>query len=83
MGYEADAFARTLKGTFLASRWRDADAVDGLLECERMPHDESLLMAEVCSSKYDSSRKLMKQVFDKIRAQGGYKYPKGLERVSL
>jgi len=48
-----------------------------------MPHDESLLMAEVCSSSYDSSRKLMKQVFDKIRAQGGYKYPKGLERVSL
>jgi hypothetical protein len=23
------------------------------------------------------------QVFDKIRAQGGYKYHKGLERVSL
>jgi hypothetical protein len=48
-----------------------------------MPHDESLLMAEVRYPSSDSSRKLMKQVFDKIRAQGGYKYPKGLERVSL
>jgi hypothetical protein len=83
LGYEADAFARTLKGTFLASTWRDADAVDGLLECERMPHDESLLMAEVRCPSFDWSKKLMKQVFDKIRAQGGYKYPKGLERVSL
>jgi hypothetical protein len=83
LGYEADAFARTLKGTFLASTWRDADAVDGLLECERMPHDESLLMAEVRCPSFDWSKKLMKQVFDKIRVQGGYKYPKGLERVSL
>jgi hypothetical protein len=62
---------------------RDADAVDGLLECERMPHDESLLMAEVCPNSFDPTRTLMLQVFDKIRAQGGYKYHKGLERVSL
>jgi hypothetical protein len=53
------------------------------LECERMPHDESLLMAEVCPNSFDPTRTLMLQVFDKIRAQGGYKYPKGLERVSL
>jgi hypothetical protein len=60
-----------------------ADPADGLLECERMPHDESLLMAEVFPTLFDISASLMKQVFDKIRAQGGYKYPKGLERVSL
>jgi hypothetical protein len=48
-----------------------------------MPHDESLLMAEVCAASFAIAMLLMKQVFDKIRAQGGYKYPKGLERVSL
>jgi hypothetical protein len=48
-----------------------------------MPHDESLLMAEVCPTSFGIGILLMKQVFDKIRAQGGYKYPKGLERVSL
>jgi hypothetical protein len=48
-----------------------------------MPHDESLLMAEVCPTSFAIAMLLMKQVFDKIRAQGGYKYPKGLERVSL
>jgi hypothetical protein len=60
-----------------------ANVADGLLECERMPHDESLLMAEVCPKTFDPTRTLMLQVFDKIRAQGGYKYHKGLERVSL
>jgi hypothetical protein len=83
LGYEADAFARTLKGKFNVMWLIDADTADGLLECERMPHDESLLMAEVCPTSFAIAMLLMKQVFDKIRAQGGYKYPKGLERVSL
>jgi hypothetical protein len=48
-----------------------------------MPHDESLLMAEVRLTSTDIGILLMNKVFDKIRAQGGYKYPKGLERVSL
>lgn len=49
LGYEADAFARTLKGesTFFPELVTEL-MVDGLLECPRMPHDESLLMAEVC-----------------------------------
>jgi hypothetical protein len=50
-----------------------------------MPHAESLMMAEVRSlDPYSPLGALLtKQHFDKIRAQGGYKYHKGLERVPL
>lgn len=64
LGYEADAFARCLKGEsslhHLSPSFLNADEscdtgldealtmLDGLIECPRMPHSETLLMMEVC-----------------------------------
>ena len=41
--------------------------VDGKIESDRMPHEETLLTM---------------QIFDEVRRQGGYVYPEGLEKVT-
>ena len=74
LNWEADAVARDIRGQF---RQRSPEQgifkqylylLDGKIEDERMPHHETLLTMGI---------------FDEIRRQGGYKYPKGLEKVEL